>query len=144
MLMPGYATSVGTDRYRRRFESKFPGHFRQFQGRWRSSIGIGTYLGEPTAACDALYRETVAEALESGINVIDTAVNYRHQRSERAIGQALTMMISSGRIQRDEVLIATKGGFLTFDGTEPDDPSEYFQRTFIDPGFLRPEDVVAG
>jgi len=144
MLMPGYATSVGTDRYRRRFESKFPGHFRQFQGLWLSSIGIGTYLGEPTAACDALYRETVAEALESGINVIDTAVNYRHQRSERAIGQALTTMISSGRIQRDEVLIATKGGFLTFDGTEPDDPSEYFQRTFIDPGFLRPEDVVAG
>src|ERR1019366_2795799 len=40
--------------------------------------------------------------------------------------------------------IATKGGFLTFDGNEPEDPSDYFQRTFIDPGFLRPEDVVAG
>jgi len=144
MLTPGYATSVGTDRYRHRFEAKFPGHFREFQGLWLSSLGIGTYLGEPTAAYDVLYRDTIAQGLESGINVIDTAVNYRHQRSERAIGQALAAVISSGKVQRDEVLIATKGGFLTFDGNEPADPSEFFQRTLIDPGFLRPEDVVAG
>jgi len=144
MLMPGHATSEGTDRFRRRFEAKLPGHFREFQGLWLSSIGIGTYLGEPTAACDALYREAVADALEGGINVIDTAVNYRHQRSERAIAQALAAVISSGKVQRDEVMIATKGSFLTFDGSEPDDPSEYFQRTLIDPGLLRPEEVVAG
>ncbi len=144
MLMPGYATPEGTDRFRRRFEAQFPGHFREFQGLWLSSIGIGTYLGDPTAACDSLYREAVAQALESGINVIDTAVNYRHQRSERAIGQALAAVIAKGKVQRDEVLIATKGGFLSFDGSEPDDPSEYFQRTLIDPGLFRPEEVVAG
>ena len=144
MLMPGHATSEGTDRFRRRFEAKFPGHFREFQGLWLSSIGIGTYLGEPTAAYDALYREAVADALESGINVIDTAVNYRHQRSERAIAQALAAAISGGKVQRDEVLIATKGGFLTFDGSEPDDPSDYFQRTLIDTGLLRPDEVAAG
>jgi aryl-alcohol dehydrogenase-like predicted oxidoreductase len=144
MLIPGHATSEGTDRYRRRFEGKFPGHFRECQGLWLSSIGIGTYLGEPTAACDARYREALAEALEGGINVIDTAVNYRHQRSERVIAQALVAVISSGQVQRDEVIIATKGSFLSFDGSEPDDPSDYFQRTLIDPGFLRPEEVVAG
>lgn len=143
-MLLGHATSAGTDRFRRRFETKFPGHFRELQGLWLSSIGIGTYLGEPTADYDALYREAVAEALESGINVIDTAVNYRHQRSERAIAQALVAVTSSGRVQRDEVVIATKGGFLTFDGSEPDDPSEYFQRTLIDPGLFRPEEVVAG
>jgi aryl-alcohol dehydrogenase-like predicted oxidoreductase len=144
MLIPGYATSEGTGRFRRRFEAQFPGHFRETQGLWLSSIGIGTYLGEPTGACDALYREAVAEALERGINVIDTAVNYRHQRSERAIGQALAEVISSGKVQRDEVIIATKGGFLTFDGSEPGDPSEYFQKTLIDTGLLRPDDVAAG
>jgi aryl-alcohol dehydrogenase-like predicted oxidoreductase len=143
MLTPGYATSAGTDRFRRRFASQYPGHFREFQGYWISSIGIGTYLGEPTAAFDALYCDAVAGALESGINVIDTAVNYRYQRSERAIAQALVAVTSSGKAQRDEVVIATKGGFLTFDGDEPEDPSEYFQRTLIDPGILRPEEVVA-
>ncbi len=144
MLIPGHATPLGTERFRRRFETRFPGHFREFQGLWLSSIGIGTYLGEPTAAYDALYREAVADALEGGINVIDTAVNYRHQRSERAIAQALTAEISSGRVQRDEVLISTKGGFLSFDGSEPADPSDYFQRTLIDPGLFRPEEAVAG
>ncbi|MFZ0964376.1 MAG: aldo/keto reductase [Terriglobia bacterium] len=144
MSIPGHATPAGTDRFRRRFEAKLPGHFREFQDLWLSSIGIGTYLGEPTAACDTLYREAVAEALESGINVIDTAVNYRHQRSERAIAQALAAVISRGKVQRDEVVIATKGGFLNFDANEPDDPSDYFQRTLIDPGLLRPEEVVAG
>ena len=144
MLMPGHATPEGTDRFRRRFERRLPGHFREFQGLWISSIGIGTYLGEPTAAFDALYREAVAGALEGGINVVDSAVNYRHQRSERAIAQALAAAISSGNVQRDEVIIATKGGFLTFDGSEPPDPSDYFQRTLIDPGLFRPEEVVAG
>src|ERR1019366_5117440 len=99
MLISGYATGVGTERFCRRFEAKFPGHFRQFQGLWLSSIGIGTYLGEPTAAFDALYREAVTDALEQGINVIDTAVNYRHQRSERAIAQALAAVISDGHVQ---------------------------------------------
>ena len=144
MLMPGHATSEGTDRFRRRFEASFPGHFRECQGLWLSSIGIGTYLGDPTSACDTRYREAVCDALESGINVIDTAVNYRHQRSERAIAQALADTIAGGKVQRDEVLIATKGGFLNFDGSEPDDPSEYFQRTLIDTGILRPDEVAAG
>jgi aryl-alcohol dehydrogenase-like predicted oxidoreductase len=144
MLIPGHATSEGTDRFRRRFEAKFPGHFRQFQGLWLSSIGIGTYLGEPTPAFDVLYRESIGDGLKNGVNVIDTAVNYRFQRSERSIAQALAAVISEGAAQRDEILIATKGGFLTFDGAEPDDPSEYFHETLIAPGLLRPEEVVAG
>jgi len=144
MLIPGYATPEGTDRFRCRFGTLLPGHFREFQGLWISSIGIGTYLGDPTEAYDTLYREAITTALECGINVIDSAVNYRHQRSERAIAQALGPAISSGSLQRDEVIIATKGGFLTFDGSEPADPSEYFQRTLIDPGLFRPDEVVAG
>jgi aryl-alcohol dehydrogenase-like predicted oxidoreductase len=144
MMLAGYATSQGTGRFRSRFETNFPGHFREVQGLWVSSIGIGTYLGEPTAASDALYRESVSDALRSGINVVDTAVNYRHQRSERAVGEALAESVSNGVVQRDEVIIATKGGFLTFDGNEPDDPSEYFQRNLIDTGLLRPDEVAAG
>ena len=144
MLIPGYATPEGTNRYRQRFEPALAGHFREIQRLWISSIGLGTYLGEPTAAHDALYREAVEQALESGINVLDTAVNYRHQRSERAVAQALAAVISSGHVLRDEVIIATKGGFLSFDGTEPADQSAYFQSTFIDPGVVRLEEVVAG
>ena len=144
MHLAGYATPRGTDRFRRRFEEQFPGHFREFQGLWLSSIGIGTYLGEPNPTFDGLYREAVVDALEGGINVIDTAVNYRHQRSERAIGRAMEAEISAGKVQRDEVVISTKGGFLNFDGDEPEDASDYFQRTLIDSGLVRLEEVVAG
>src|SRR5262249_55977122 len=134
MLIPGHATAEGTARFRDRFTAKLPGHFREAAyGLWLSSIGVGTYLGDPTAAADLLYREAVTHALEKGINVIDSAVNYRHQHSERAIGQAVTALISEGKVLRDELFLATKGGFLTFDGEEPADPSAYFQEKLIAP-----------
>jgi aryl-alcohol dehydrogenase-like predicted oxidoreductase len=144
MLIPGWATPEGTARFRERFASHLPGHFREAHGLWVSSIGLGTYLGEPTASYDARYREAVGSALEAGINAIDTAVNYRHQRSERAVGQALGVLIARGAVQRDEIVLATKGGFLTFDGEEPPDPSAYFQENLLDTGVVRMEEVVAG
>ena len=144
MLIPGFATAEGTARFRERFAARLPGHIRQAQGLWISSIGIGTYLGEPTAAYDARYREAITRAVLMGVNVIDSAINYRHQRSERAIAQALAALISSGEVQRDEVVLATKGGFLTFDSEEPPDSSAYFQEKLLDPGIIRMEEVVAG
>ena len=45
MSLPERATIEGTASYRKRFEGKLPaGHFREQQGLWLSSIGIGTYL----------------------------------------------------------------------------------------------------
>jgi aryl-alcohol dehydrogenase-like predicted oxidoreductase len=144
MLIPGFATAEGTARFRERFAERLPGHIREAQGLWISSIGIGTYLGEPTAACDARYREAIRRAVSMGVNLIDSAINYRHQRSERAIAQALAALISAGEVQRDEVVVASKGGFLNFDAQEPPDPSAYFQEKLLDPGIIRMEEVVAG
>jgi len=45
-----------------------------------SSLGIGTYLGQPDDKVDASYAASVVASVESGINVIDTAINYRFQR----------------------------------------------------------------
>ena len=144
MLIPGFATAEGTARFEARFANRLPGHFRNALGLRISSIGLGTYLGEPTAACDTLYREAITRAVELGANVVDSAVNYRHQRSERAIGGALTAMIAEGGLKRDEIFVATKGGFLNFDGNEPADPSAYFFEKLVEPGLIRPEEVAAG
>ncbi|HUI41054.1 MAG TPA: aldo/keto reductase [Terriglobia bacterium] len=144
ILTPGYATPEGTARFRERFSGRLPGHFRQARHLWLSSIGLGTYLGEPDAATDALYREAVTHALELGVNVIDTAANYRHQRSERAIGQALAELFGAGKLGRNEIFLATKGGFLTFDGAEPPDPEAYFRERFVATGLVEPGDVAAG
>jgi len=144
MLIPGFATPEGTARFRDRFRAHLPGHFRATQGLWISSIGIGTYLGEPSAEQDSRYREAIRRAVSLGVNIIDSAINYRYQRSERAVARALETLISGGEIQRDEIVVASKGGFLTFDENEPADPSAYFQENFLDLGIMRMEEVVAG
>ena len=96
----GNGTGNGTARFRSRFRALADsGHFRQPEGvlhlsnLWLSSVGIGTYLGEPDAATDERYAEAVLSALSAGVNVLDSAINYRFQRSERSIGTALRQAI---------------------------------------------------
>ncbi len=139
----GFATAEGTKTYSSRF-SWAPGHFRQAAGLWFSSLGIGSYLGEPDAETDRGYEEAAKEALRSGINVLDSAINYRSQRSERNFGRALAELIEVGEAKREEVILCTKGGFLPFDGDYPRDPSGYFQTTYVKTGLLAPEDIVQG
>ena len=143
MLIPGHATEEGTARYRERFAACLPGHFRQAQGLWLSSLGLGTYLGEADARTDSLYGEAVMCALDRGVNVLDSAVNYRHQRSERSVGHAIASLVSQGILARDEFFVATKGGFLTFDGSPPEDPSSYFYEQVIRSGLAVEQDVAA-
>jgi aryl-alcohol dehydrogenase-like predicted oxidoreductase len=144
MKLQGSATEPGTDRYRKRFEGKIPSeHFRHSQGLWLSSIGLGTYLGNHDAETDKLYHDAIVRAVESGCNVIDTAINYRFQRSERSIGTALKDLGSRG-FNRDEIIVATKGGFLPFDTAPPKDIRSYFQETFVAPGVAQFSDIVAG
>jgi aryl-alcohol dehydrogenase-like predicted oxidoreductase len=138
------ATTEGTNRYRQRHAGELAsGHFRQAQGLWLSSIGIGTYLGQANATTDAAYQQAVTRALELGCNVIDTAANYRFQRSERNIGAAL----AAGNLSRDEFVVATKGGFLPFDNEMPRGQAEfnrYVSETFIEPGVCAASDFVQG
>src|ERR687885_2122921 len=104
MPINGYATTEGTARYRARLQGvAAENHFRYEQNLWLSSIGLGTYLGPPDAATDRLYVESLTRAVELGANVIDTAANYRFQRSERAIGAALAQLCAGGTYARDEV-----------------------------------------
>src|SRR5207244_2924532 len=83
------ASQEGTARYKARF-STLSEHFRSEQDWWVSSIGLGTYLGEPDEKTDRSYAESVKVALQSGCNLFDTAINYRFQRSERSIGHAFS------------------------------------------------------
>jgi len=139
------ATLEGTRRFAERFQATTAaGHFRERHGLVMSSIGIGTYLGEADAETDESYRRSVVRALESGINVIDTAINYRFQRSERAIGHAIQDLEANAKGRRDELVLATKAGYLSFDGSYPANPREYFTKTFVGPGIVGPRDLVGG
>jgi aryl-alcohol dehydrogenase-like predicted oxidoreductase len=141
----GSATADGTLRFAARFQGRSAaGHFREIRGGLvLSSIGIGTYLGEPDDATDRAYIDAVVDAVESGINVVDTAINYRFQRSERAVGSALKKLFAKA-FSRDEIVICTKAGFLTPDGEMPADPNTYFAREFLERGIFTTDDIAAG
>jgi aryl-alcohol dehydrogenase-like predicted oxidoreductase len=145
MTLPGYATSEGTARYRERFGGAADEkHFHSAQGLWLSSIGVGTYLGEPDDETDRSYTEALARAVELGANVLDTAVNYRHQRSERALGRSLAQLAAGG-YGRDEIVVCTKGGYIPFDDAPPagqEARRRYVLETFVESGLAAPEEIV--
>lgn len=144
MPLDGWATLDGTARYRERFQKiAAEDYFRQQQSLWLSSIGAGTYLGDADDETDARYTEAVTLAVESGANVVDTAANYRFQRSERSIGPALRVLHEQG-FARDEIVICTKGGYLPFDGAPPRDVRQYVEETFVKPGIAGFDDIAGG
>ncbi|HKQ53177.1 MAG TPA: aldo/keto reductase [Pyrinomonadaceae bacterium] len=145
MSINGHATLEGTARYRERFKERAAKHhFRPEQNLWLSSVGIGTYLGDWDERTDRLYTEAVTRTVELGANVIDTAANYRFQRSERAIGAALEHLTAGGICARDEVVVCTKGGYLPFDNEPPQDVRRYVEETFVRPGLAQFSDFAGG
>jgi aryl-alcohol dehydrogenase-like predicted oxidoreductase len=113
-------------------------HYHEQQGLKLSSIGIGTYLGNADETTDQNYVRAIIRAVELGVNVIDSAANYRFQRSERSIGTALQS------IARDNLVICTKGGYLPFDGAPPRNVRQYVEDTFVNPGIASFADIVGG
>lgn len=129
-MIGGYCTSEGAARYAARFPGAAQNQFfRLAQGRLVSTLGLGTYLGETTEAAGSAYQSAIQEAVSHGINLLDTAINYRNQHSEQDLGKALLILTESGAAARDEILLCTKAGFLT-PGAVPRE-------------LLRPDDIVA-
>ena len=146
--LDGHATAGGTKKYvdYARGRGKPAAHFRLFDNLHLSSIGMGTYLGELTAADDKAMEEAVYRSIESGaLNVIDTAINYRSMRSEKSIGRALSRLVKDGIISRGEVFVCTKNGYISNDGDYPAvDVMEYMQKMYISTEIIKAEDISSG
>ena len=143
-MIHGCASPAGTARYQERFPNSAPHHFRTQHNVTLSSIGIGTYLGSADEATDDGYAHSVIRSVQLGSNVIDSAANYRFQRSERSIGHALAKLTNDHDVSRSEVVICTKGGYLPFDGTQPRNVRDYVESTFVRPGIASLDDFVGG
>ena len=129
-VVSGHATRGGTERFAAHASGNSTSFYRSAQDLVVSSVGIGTYRGAMNNEVTADYCRTVRTALNLGVNLIDTSLNYRHQRSERAVGEGIRRFIESDGGRRDEVVVCTKSGFLV--------PGA------ITPGTLTPDDVVGG
>jgi aryl-alcohol dehydrogenase-like predicted oxidoreductase len=137
-MIPGKATADGTAAYAKNHPKAHERHWRSALGLTLSSLGMGSYLGN----ADGRYAAAAQKALESGLNVLDSAVNYRYQRSERNLGAGLKKAIDAKTVTREQVLICTKGGFISGDMGPP--AREWFQDTYVKPGIATEADFVAG
>lgn len=155
MRTKGFATPEGTRRYRERFEGKATaglpiadGHFRETpDGLSLTSLGMGTYLGSLDKQTSDDMTDAAVKSVSSGaINVLDSAINYRYQLSERALAAAMQHLFGQG-IQRDEIFVCSKNGFISPDAERQqggEDFRTWFSARYIDSGLIQPDDIIEG
>ncbi|HSB56440.1 MAG TPA: aldo/keto reductase [Nitrosopumilaceae archaeon] len=143
-MITGQSASEGTANFATKNQSVGKGHFRQFLGLTLSSIGIGTYLGDADNATDLLVKEAIKRSVLSGVNVIDTAINYRSQKAERSVGKAISELVEEGKVKREELFVSTKNGYVTNDADVKDEFWEYINKTLVKTGIIKSNDISSG
>jgi aryl-alcohol dehydrogenase-like predicted oxidoreductase len=77
---------------------------------------VGSYVGDPDDITDYLMYDAMKTAvLSGGVNVFDTAPNYRYTKSEKTLGRLLTTLDNKYGITRDQVFVQSKAGFIPED-----------------------------
>ncbi|EAR85009.1 aldo/keto reductase family oxidoreductase (macronuclear) [Tetrahymena thermophila SB210] len=141
----GYATAEGTKKYSElKKDSVDPTNFSTpFKSDLTlSSIGFGSYQGTPDKEDDMKMFNALIDSVNSGgINVIDTALNFRYQKSERSIGAALRYLKNQNKITRDQYFLASKGGFLV-DDADQGIPSTVLINNLIQKKLITEEDII--
>ena len=142
-MISGYATSEGTKDFSKNSQVNLD-NFKIFEDLHLSNVGIGTYLGNPDSQTDELVKNAVKQSVLSGVNVIDTAINYRAQKAERSVGKALSELIQEGKITRNQVFISSKNGYVTNDADIQEDFMEYVMRELGKTGIVKEGDITSG
>ncbi len=110
--------------------------YKDLDGYKLSEIGIGTYLGNPDEETDNNYFNTILKGIGYGVNVVDTAINYRNMRSERVIGKVIE------KIGRNKIFVSTKGGYIPSPPDNDIDPKEWFKKELIETGIVDFSDMT--
>lgn len=142
-MIQGYATPKGTANFSQKSNSE-PANYSVFENFTLSNVGVGTYLGNPDAQTDELVKNAVKESICAGVNVIDTAINYRAQKAERSVGRAVSELIDEQKINRDELFICTKNGYVTNDGDVNSDFWTYVKNEYVQKGIINEGDISSG
>lgn len=144
--LSGFATSAGTLEFATNAIKRsriVPSHFRRYQDLTLSSLGMGTYLGSLDEAVDRSMENAVRESILSGaINIIDTAINYRFQKSERSISRALRSLAQDGLVTREQIFVSTKNGYLAPDTDYERGYSKYIADELLAKGIISTDDII--
>lgn len=142
-MISGFATKEGTQNFVKNSRVN-KDNFNEFENLLLSNVGIGTYLGDADAKTDEMVIKAVKQSITAGINVIDTAINYRSQKAERCVGQAISETIEENKITRDEIFISTKNGYVTNDADVQLGFWEYVKEEYSQKGIIKEGDVTSG
>ena len=142
-MISGFATLNGTKRFAQNSGIN-QANFNKFQSLFLSNVGIGTYLGDADLRTDQLVTSAVKQSILSGINVVDTAINYRAQKAERSVGKALLELIEEKKTSRDEIFISSKNGYVTNDADVKLGFWEYVKEEYSQKGVIKEGDVTSG
>ena len=142
-MISGYATSEGTKDFSKNSQVNLD-NFKIFEDLHLSNVGIGTYLGNPDSQTDELVKNAVKQTVLSGVNVIDTAINYRAQKAERSVGKAISELIQEEKITRNQVFVSSKNGYVTNDADIQEDFMQYVMRELGKPGIVKEGDITSG
>ncbi len=139
-----HATKEGTFSYLKQFPKYSKDFYRFDDDVFVSSLGLGTFRKEPYREENYIvnYKDSVKLAVLNGINLIDTAINYRYQTSEREIGEALAELFDEGKASREQLVITSKAGFLPLDFPFPENPYEWITKNVIEAGLATKEDII--
>jgi len=143
-MITGYATPEGTKKFAERQAEISQQNYKNVHNLALSNVGIGTYLGNPDIETDKLVEDAVKKSVLGGINVIDTAINYRAQKAERSVGNAISQLIDNNDISREEIFVSTKNGYVTNDGDIKEDLMQYVMREYGKTGIVKEGDISPG
>ncbi|MFB5626526.1 MAG: aldo/keto reductase [Nitrosopumilus sp.] len=119
-------------------------NFKNFENLHLSNVGIGTYLGDADERTDELVTNAVKQSILSGVNVVDTAINYRSQKAERSVGKGISELINDGKITRDQIFLSSKNGYVTNDADVKLGFWEYVKEEYSQKGVIKEGDVTSG
>nr|AIF06498.1 aldo/keto reductase [uncultured marine thaumarchaeote KM3_193_A03] len=140
----GYATPEGTKKFAERQHVTSQKNYKNIHNLTLSNVGIGTYLGNPDTETDYLVQDAVKKSILGGVNVIDSAINYRAQKAERSVGNAISQLIDNNDISREEIFVSTKNGYVTNDGDIEEDLMQYVIREYGKTGIVKEGDISPG
>ncbi len=143
-MIAGYATSEGTKKFAERHADVSKQNYTNIHNLMLSNVGIGTYLGNPDIETDKLVEASVKKSILGGINVIDSAINYRAQKAERSMGNAISQLINNNDISREEIFVSTKNGYVTNDGDIQEGLMQYVMREYGKTGIVNEGDISPG
>lgn len=132
MSIPGFASAAATSDFANRYRNRYRQRAYRLLGGTGltvSQIGFGTYRCQQN---NDIHFQALQQAIHKGCNIIDTSANYMDGAAESLIGDVLNQEVVWGDLQREEIVLVSKVGYIQGENMEIVRQREMEKRSFPD------------